>query len=254
MNVRQTRAQKSAAVRRSEMQERLAAEAHQVLYDALRAFGVTRAQQLKASGGPQKGKGKTPRAKRPSTLVLERYHVQGDVVTLWKRDKRYSDPQGRPISLALTGPGPTFEKLVRQVTRREPAGDLLKGLCESGEVVVTKDGKLVLVGSSVVIYPKFPEVMLAEFVSQLRYLSGTIIHNAKLSSNKKGSGRFQQAVYGRLSDRAFKKYCLGVRTSLQETCTTAQKPFLKGDRSETAGKGAVSGVGIYVFRDDGDDG
>jgi ABC-type Fe3+/spermidine/putrescine transport system ATPase subunit len=87
----------------------------------------------------------------------------------------------------------------------------MTGLCESGEVVVGNDGKLVLVGSSVVIYPKVPEVMLAEFVSQLRYLSGTIIHNAKLPSNKKGIGRFQQVVYGRLSDRAFTKYCLGVR-------------------------------------------
>jgi hypothetical protein len=116
-----------------------------------------------------------------------------------------------------------------------------------------KGKKIALVGSPVMMTPKTPEITLASLTLRLRRLTSTIVHNASIPSRFNPTGRFERIVTGELSDSEFREFAQSVRQPMQDLCDRVDAGIGQPRQSRKArGKGKTCGIGLYVFRDDGD--
>jgi uncharacterized protein DUF6502 len=246
-NIVRRKSRKAALLRApadSKVISNLAREFYQIVFDTVSQFGLSPQNQRRAFKHAAIHKDDS----RPSFVVIGKFAQLGEILRTWHSDRDYRDDDGNLCALPVSGTGRSFEKLARKFLPDVPVQEVVESLCATGEVVKGRTGKLVMVGSPIVIYPKVPEVSLAGLVMQVRLLAGTALHNARIQPGVKGSGRFQRLTYGFMSARDFKSYARSVRPSLQEVCNHVEK-LTVGQNARTNRRGRMCGVGIYVFRD-----
>jgi hypothetical protein len=101
--------------------------------------------------------------------------------------------------------------------------------------------------------PKTPETTLASLTLRLRHLAGTIVHNVSIPGKFSPTGRFERLVTGELSDSEFREFAQSLRQPMQDLCDRVDAGIRQPTQSRKArGKGKTCGIGLYVFRDDGD--
>jgi hypothetical protein len=228
-----------------ELLVRLVQELQQVGIESMEVLGVSRKEQMAAYRRAIKG---TAAEDRPSTQLMERTFAIADLLSSWRRDKRYVDRDGSPRVLPINGKGATLETLARRFVPSMPLGEVVTAITRHGEATTYRGDKVALVGGSVVLSPKTAEMTLASLVNHFRRVASTMLINASQPEGKKGLGRFERQVNGVLSEREFNKYVRSMRTQLQDLCDRAEAGLDLADRKGRNGK--PCGIAIFAFRDD----
>ena len=116
-----------------------------------------------------------------------------------------------------------------------------------------KGDKLALLGSPVLISPKSPELAVASLAVRIRRLAETAVFNAAIPAHVKGTGYIERLVTGVLTDKEFREFSRSVRALLQDVCDKVDARLKQPrPRNKPAKKrGKQCGIGLYLFRDDG---
>jgi len=197
--------------------------------------------------------GKEKKRRRPSVSTIQSSYGLAGVLARWRFDKRYLRPDGSPRVLSIDGKGATFRTLSRPFVPNLPIEDVVEMICENAEVTRLTGDKIALIGSPVMIAPKTPEITVASLILRFRRLAETTVYNAAIPANVKGTGRFERLVSGVLTDKEFRVFSQSIRQQLQDLCDRVDagihQPGARG--KNRAEKRKLSGIGLYVFRDDG---
>jgi hypothetical protein len=180
---------------------------------------------------------------------MDRISGIADLLSSWRRDPRYVQPDGSPRVLPIKGKGASLETLARKFVPEMPVTEVLTAITRHREATAYRGDKVALVGGSVLLTPKTAEMALALLVNRIRRVSKTLLHNMSLPEGSKGHGRFERHVFGVLSEREFNEYARVMRTQLQDLCDRAESGLeLAADKKGRKRK--ACGIGIFVFRDD----
>jgi Family of unknown function (DUF6502) len=224
----------------------LAQELQQMTIESMEGLGLSRKEQMVTYRRASRGRGSK---ERPSTRLMERTSAIADLLSSWRRDRRYVDPDGSPRVLPIDGKGASLETLARKFVPEMSVSEVLTAITRHGEATAYRGDKVALVGGSVLLTPKTAEMILALLVTRIRRVSQTMLHNASLPEGSKGVGRFERQVFGVLSEREFNEYARVMRTQLQDLCDRAESGLeLAADKKGRKRK--ACGIGIFVFRDD----
>jgi hypothetical protein len=225
---------------------KLAQELQEMTIESMQSLGVSRKEQMAAYRRASKGLGKK---ERPSTRLMGRISGIADLLSSWRRDRRYIQMDGSPRVLPIKGKGASLETLGKKFVPDMSLGEVLTAVTRHGEATAYQGDKVALVGGSVLVTPKTAEVALALLVNRIRRLSKSVLHNVSLPEGNKGHGRFERQVFGVLSEREFNEYAQVMRSQLQDLCDRAESGLeLAADRKGRKRK--ACGIGIFVFRDD----
>lgn len=225
---------------------KLAQELQQMMIESMEGLGLSRQEQMGTYRRASKGVGSK---ERPSTRLMQRTSAIADLLSSWRRDRRYVDPDGEPRVLPIKGKGASLETLARKFVPTMSVSEVLSAITRHGEATVYRGDKVGLFGGSVVLTPKTAEMTLALLVTRIRRVSQTLLLNASLPEGSKGLGRFEREVHGVLSEREFKEYARVMRSQLQDLCDFAESGLeLAADKKGRKRK--ACGIGVFVFRDD----
>jgi hypothetical protein len=220
----------------------LAQELHRVAIETTAQLGISRKDQRSAlrlaMAGVSRG--------RPSKALVDRAVALADLLSNWRRDKHYTNSDGTPRVLPVNGRGATLERLAQKFVPTMPIEDVVAAITRHGEATILRNNKIALVGGTTIVSPKTPEMALAYLTVGFRRLAGTILWNMSLPEGKKGQGRFERQLVGRLSDRSFKKYSQAIRTQLVDAMDRSEAGLKLGSK----GPGKSCGIEVYVFQDD----
>jgi len=224
-------------------------EMHHIVLDTAAELGVPATDRRRALALA----GRDKKRRRPSLSTIQPSYRLAGVLARWRFDKRYLRPDGSPRVLSIKGKGATFETLARSFAPSLSVEEIVEMICENAEVTRLKGDKIALIGSPVMIAPKTPEITVASLILRFRHLAETTVYNAAIPANVKGTGRFERLVTGVLTDKEFRAFSQSVRQQLQDLCDRVDAGMTQPDpRNKSRAKKAKScGIGLYVFRDDG---
>ena len=72
------------------------------------------------------------------------YISRAAIISGWIRDQRFNDNRGLPASLTFAQGNPTFIELVEAFGNGKTAEKLLDDLIEVGTIMITEDGRIIL--------------------------------------------------------------------------------------------------------------
>jgi Family of unknown function (DUF6502) len=222
----------------------LTRELQQLMIESMEGLGVSRKEQMVTYR--RASRGDVPK-ERPSTRLMERTFAIADMLSSWRRDKRYVEPDGSPRVLPIKGKGASLETLAKRFVPTMSVSEVVTVITRHGEATTYRGDKVALVGGSVLLAPKTAEMTLASLVTRIRRVSHTLLLNASLPEGNK-DGRFERQVHGVLSEREFNEYTRLMRTQLQDLCDRAESGLELMDKKGRKRK--ACGVTIFVFRDD----
>jgi hypothetical protein len=234
-----------ATLDKRELLLELAQELQQHVIESMEGLGVSRKEQMVTYRRASMGAGPKERL---STRLMERTFAIADMLSTWRRDKRYVDPDGLPRVLPIKGKGVSLETLAKRFVPTMSVSEVITVITRHGEATIYRGDKVALVGGSVLLAPKTAEMTLASLVTRIRRVSHTLLLNASLPEGSKGRGRFERQVQGVLSEREFKEYARHMRTQLHDLCDRAESGLKLVDKKRRKRK--ACGVSIFVFRDD----
>jgi hypothetical protein len=237
------RARPSSRVR-AQVKEDLAVELHSRLRLALRAFGVTPAQQRRAIERSRR----LLKAPAVSGPIASSTHGLGWILDQWSRKPEYVDAQGNPRVLAIAGPGATFESLARRAMPHVPLEEVVALACALAEVAVRPGGKIALLGSILVKVTKSAERHLAHLIRQLDQLLTTSVHNRRKATQGIPGGRMERFAIGLLARDEYPPFMQEMRPQIYDLLTRVDANIEKrGPKTARALKGAsVVSVSVYV--------
>ena len=157
---------------------KLVVEMNHIVQDVLPKLGVSVEEQRQRRCAPER-----PRHDRGRVRVDGSINGAGDVLSTWRRDKRYRGSDGSPRVLPIRGKGPRSETLVRKCVPQMPLEDVLAYICSHGEAIVYKGDRVALLGSATIITQRTPEVTLAWLLTQFRHVADTTLHNAAIPAH-----------------------------------------------------------------------
>jgi hypothetical protein len=225
----------------------IAREMYQIVFDATARLGLSAEDRDAAIRRAREGNEQS----KPSEATMARFNLYCDILNLWRGDKRYRDNAGNPCTLQIKGRGRSLQALARRCLPGIPVEEIAEALLQCGEVIRYKDDKVALVGGTVVIVPRTAELMLSVIASRFRHLAATILHNSTIPLEIKGTGRFERVTSGLMTEKAFRQYSEEIRPLLQSAAERAEAGLMRPDGTTMIGKGKLSGVGFYMFREDG---
>ncbi|HEY0747361.1 MAG TPA: hypothetical protein VGD63_11725 [Steroidobacteraceae bacterium] len=226
----------------------LSQELYNVITDAVVALGVSPAIQKQALELAMRERTR----RRPSETVLKVHNELALLLATWRRDSRFVQPDGTPKALPILGKGATLESLVKFCVPDLDVAQVVEILCTHSDVSKLKGDKVALLGNPVMITEKTPAAVLAWLIWQVRHLAETVVFNAKIPASARLGGRFERQVYGRLPKKEFEAWAHAVRKRLQETSDRVEQELEAAGGGRGRGDEKLCGIGLYVFREDGD--
>jgi hypothetical protein len=227
---------------------KLAVEMNHIAQDVFLKLGVSPEEQRTAALRARKTKSRL----RPSARLMAAITGTGDVLSTWRRDKRYRGSDGSPRVLPIRGKGATLETLVRKCVPEMPLEEVLAFICSHGEATLYKGDRVALLGSAAMLTRRTPEMTLAWMLTQFRHVADTTLHNAAIPAHQvKGVGLFQRQVAGWLSERNFRLYAKEVFPQLQELCAQLEAGLSIDRRAKPRANRKECGVGLFVYQDSG---
>jgi hypothetical protein len=231
-----------------DLMRKLVVEMNHIAQDVFLKLGVSPKEQRAAALRARKTKTRL----RPSAALIAAVSGAGDVLSTWRRDKRYRGTDGSPRVLPIRGKGATLETLARKCVPQMPLEELLTFICSHGEAAVYKGDRVALLGSAAILTQRTPEMTLAWMLTQLRHVADTILHNAAIPAHQvKGVGLFQRQVAGWLSEKDFRHYAQVVGPQLQELCTQLEAGLSLDRRVRPKANRKECGVSLFVYQDSG---
>jgi hypothetical protein len=227
---------------------KLAIEMNHIAQDVFSRLGVSPEEQRIAAVQARKIK------KRlwPSARLMAAIKGVGDVLSTWRRDKRYRGADGSPRVLPIRGKGATLETLVRKCVPQMALEEVLAYICSHGEAILYKRDRVALLGSAAVITRRTPETTLAWMLTQFRHVADTTLRNTAVPAHLvKGVGMFQRQVAGWLSEKDFRLYTKEVFPQLQELCAQLEAGLSIDRRAKPRANRKECGVGLFVYQDTG---
>jgi hypothetical protein len=179
------------------------------------------------------------------------------VVAGWRRDKDFHDAAGRPATLAMEGPSPTFPELVRRYAGDVPVAATLDELQRVDAITTTRDGRYRLTARAY-LPTGDQERILGLLGSHVRDLITTIDYNL---DRKDAPARFQRRVaYDGIPCERLEAVRAAVAREAQETLErldamlAAEVEASSEEPNDSGGKpGRRVGLGIFWFEDEVDD-
>ena len=227
---------------------KLAVEMHQITQDVLSKLKVTPKEQRLAALQARR----TRKRAWPSARLMAAINGAGDVLSTWRRDKRYRSADGSPRVLFIRGKGATLESLARKCVPQMRLEEVLTYICSHGEAILYKEDRVALLGSAAVITQRTPEMTLAWLLTQFRHVADTTLRNTSVPAHLvKGTGMFQRQVAGWLSEKDFRLYTKEVFPQLQELCAQLEAGLAIGRRAKPGRNRKECGVGIFLYQDTG---
>jgi hypothetical protein len=174
----------------------------------------------------------------------DQYHRAARVIAGWRRDNDFLNPRGKPSVLPVSGPGNTFQELVRRYSGDIPHRAILDELAAEGTVITTDDDRVRLVERAYV--PKADESMKLHILGvDTAYLIDAIGHNLQSGDT---APKFQRKVlYDNLPDDALpefrrlsRKYSQKLLEKLDSWLAARDRdanPNVRGDGRNIAGLG-----------------
>jgi Family of unknown function (DUF6502) len=221
-------------------------ELQHLVLDTAEELGVSRADRRRVIQHALKD----PKRARPSETTMQSNLWVASILNRWRNDKRYRRPDGTPRVLSIEGKGATLQALARRYVPEMPLRAVVAMICGSAEVTRLKGNKIALIGSPVMMMQKTSEVTLAYLILGIRRLTETIIHNATIPPHETG-GRFERVVFGELSDKEFQEFAQSARQPLQDVCDRMDQRLRSSTRVRARPPMKSCGLGLYVFKDDG---
>jgi hypothetical protein len=226
----------------------LAIEMNHIAHDVFSRLGLSPEEQRIAAVQALKIKKRT----WPSARLMAAINGAGDVLSTWRRDKRYRGADGSPRVLPIRGKGATLQTLVRKCVPQMTLEEVLTYICSHGEAILYKGDRVALLGSAAVITQRTPEMTLAWMLTQFRHVADTTLRNTAVPAHLvKGAGMFQRQVAGWLSERDFRLYTREVFPQLQELCAQLEAGLSIDRRAKPRANRKECGVGLFVYQDTG---
>jgi hypothetical protein len=216
--------------------------------DAAIALGATRTQRAKALKRASTGKARP----RPSKSVLRNHTGMALLLGTWRRDPRYVQADGTPRALPIFGSGATLQSLAKFCVPDLAIEQVVDILCTHSDVTRMNGDRVALLGHSVKITEKTPIASMAWLITQMRHVAETVVFNANIPANAKGGGRFERQIWATLPKKKFDVWAQSVRERLQETSDRVEADLEKEGGASLDDKEKLCGIGLYVFREDGD--
>jgi hypothetical protein len=108
--------------------------------------------------------------------TAERYHRAARVVAGWRRDADYTNAEGEPAVLPISGDGSTFQSLVRRYSGDMPHRSVLDELVRAGLVTLVQGDRIQLLTRAYL--PRGDDSMKIHILgADVGYLISTIGHN-----------------------------------------------------------------------------
>jgi hypothetical protein len=231
-----------------ELMLKLMIEMNHITQDVFLKLGVSSKEQRAAALRARKTKTRL----RPSARLMAAISGAGDVLSTWRRDKRYRGTDGSPRVLPIRGAGATLETLVRKCAPHLPLEEVLAYICSHGEAIRYGENRVALLGGAAILTRRTPEVTLAWMLTQFRHVADTTIHNAMIPAHQvKGVGLFQRQVAGWLSEKDFQQYAKGAFSQLHELCNQLEAGLSLDRRAKPRANRKECGVGLFVYQDSG---
>ncbi len=137
-----------ATAGKHELLLKLAQELQQMMIESMEGLGLSRQEQMGTYRRASKGVGSK---ERPSTRLMERTSAISDLLSSWRRDRRYVDAAGSPRVLPINGKGASLETLARKFVPEMSVSEVLAAITRHGEATAYRGDKVALVGGSVVL-------------------------------------------------------------------------------------------------------
>jgi hypothetical protein len=187
---------------------------------------------------------------RPSARLMAAMNGAGNVLSVWRRDRRYRRSDGSPRVLPIRGKGATLESLVRKCVHQMTLEEVLAYICTHGEATLYKGDRVALLGGAAILTQRMPEVTLAWMLTQFRHLAETMLHNAAIPAGQvKGVAFFQRQVAGWLSDQDFRRYAKAVYPQFQALCNQLEEGLSLERRPKSQAQRKECGIGLFVYQD-----
>jgi len=183
-------------------------------------------------------------------ISAQKYNRAARVISGWVRDPEFTDARCEPMELLVESGPASFTELVRKHSGDVPAKAVLDELIRVGNVVLTEDGRVRLLGRAYV--PRTGEMDKVEILgTDVADLVATIDHNM---TDKKENPRFQRKVsYDNLPEEAMDELRQLSAEHSQELLELLNHQMVKLDRDvnpAASGTGRMrAGVGIYYFEE-----
>lgn len=218
--------------------------------DAATALGASPAQKMKAMKRAQRAGANRP---RPSRTVLKNDNGVALLLGTWRRDPRYIQTDGTPKALPIHGSGATLERLAKFCVPELGVDEVVEILCTHSDVARISGGKVALLGHPVMITAKTPTTNLAWLITQMRHIAQTVVFNSSIpAKNAKSGGRFERQIWATLPKAKFEAWAQTTRKRLQETSDRVEAELEREGGSILDEKQKLCGIGLYIFRDDGE--
>lgn len=178
----------------------------------------------------------------------DQYNRAARVVAGWRRDKDFLDPRGAPRTLAISGPGNSFQELVRRYSGDIPHRAVLDELSAEGTVRLSNSDRVRLVERAYV--PRADESMKLHILGvDTAYLMDAIGHNLLMPD---AAPKFQRKVlYDNLPDEALPEFRRLARNHSQKLLEKLDAWLASHDRdtkSDVSGGGRnIAGLGIFYI-------
>ena len=192
---------------------------------------------------------RTLRQSRPDDRSsTDRYNRAARVIAGWRRDKDFLSPRGSPLALPVSGPGNTFQELVRRYSGDIPHRAVLDELAAEGTVRVSDNDQARLIERAYV--PKADESMKLHILGvDTAYLIDAIGHNLRMGD---APPKFQRKVlYDNLPDDVLPEFRRLSRNYSQKLLEKLDSWLSIRDRDanpNVSGDGRnVAGLGIFYI-------
>lgn len=228
--------------------EDLALELYSVIFETLRKFGVTPAQQKRLA----KRRWQEFRGTPASNEVLRRFTELGDLIAAWHSDRKFLDLQGKPRVLDIEGAGATFAALAKRFLPTMSTKEAINFACRVAEVGTLRGGKIALFGSTLVNISGNLETALAQSIYHIACLSETCAHNYRSSKSETKRGRIERIIGRVISIDRFEEFQSQIRPQIHDLCEKVEgmlRPIEQQSQRMSRNKAAV-GMGIYLYADE----
>jgi hypothetical protein len=184
----------------------------------------------------------------------ERYNRAARVIAGWRRDKIFRDKKGGPADLALTGPGSTFQTLVKKYSGDMPFRAVLDELVRVGAAVRMDDDRVHLLARAYL--PAGDESMKIHILgTDVAHLVASIRHN--LAPDERGPFYQRKVMYDNLPREVLPAFRKLSTDSAQKLLEKLDAWLSDRDRDSGTGQSGtgrnIAGLGIYYFEEPYDD-
>jgi len=184
----------------------------------------------------------------------ERYNRAARVIAGWRRDKAFCTKKGGPADLPVTGPGATFQTLVKKYSGDMPFRAILDELIRVGAAERTNGDRVHLLARAYL--PAGDKNMKIHILgTDVAHLIASIQHN--LAPDARGPFYQRKVLYDNLPQDAlpaFRQLSADSAQKLLETLDTWLSDHDRDSGPAVSGTGRhIAGLGIYYFEEPYDD-